>query len=271
MQKAVLVSKPIINVKMVTKVSIRDNAKSPLTYLPDLDAFENGKEYEFQPGVNIIVGENGCGKTTLMNLIRDYLCVDYTECFRGEYNCNINKLFRNFHNEAMLDGVDVYADYTKNTFRLSHAGEKAQNEALKTFEEFGSFIDQTNASTGEGVLVAINYLFNYIFGKKVQLTFDYGQFREVYPLYVDYIESHRVECADEWTILMDEPDRNLSLDNIEQIKGILSFHKPHTQMIAVVHNPLLIYALSKMEHIHFIELTRDYVKKVKRQVKKIVK
>jgi hypothetical protein len=119
--------------------------------------------------------------------------------------------------------------------------------------------------------VAINYLFNYIFGKKVKLTFDYNQFSEVYPLYVDYVEKHRVKCANEWTILMDEPDRNLSLDNIEEIKGILSFHKEHTQMIAVVHNPLLIYSLSKMEHINFIELTKGYVKKVRKQVDALVK
>ena len=124
---------------MVTKVIIRDNTKSPLTYLPDLEAFHNGKEYDFKPGVNIIVGENGSGKTTLMNLIKKYLCVDYTERSRGEYNCNINALFRTYHNDAMLDGVDVYADYARNTFRLSHAGEKANNQALKTFEEFGSF------------------------------------------------------------------------------------------------------------------------------------
>lgn len=256
---------------MVTKVVITDNANSPLRYISELKAFKNGTEYEFKPGVNIIVGENGSGKTTLMNLIRKYLVVDFTECFRGDYNHNINALFRTFENKDMLDGVDVYADYAKNTFRLSHAGEKAQNEAMTTFEEFGSFFDQKHSSTGEGVLVAIDYLFGYIFGKKAKLTFDYGQFKKVYPLYVDYVENHRVECADEWTILMDEPDRNLSLDNIKQIKGILSFHKEHTQMIAVVHNPLLIYALSKMEHIHFIELTKGYVNKVKKQVDAIVK
>lgn len=256
---------------MVTKVVITDNTKSPIRYISDLKAFKNGKEYDFKPGVNIIVGENGSGKTTLMNLVKKYLVVDYTECFRGEYNCNINALFRTFYNDTMLDGVDVYADYTRNTFRLSHANEKANNEAIKTFEEFDSFFDQKHSSTGEGVLVSINYLFNYIFGKKAKLTFDYNQFKEVYPLYVDYVEKHRVECADEWTILMDEPDRNLSLDNIEQIKEILSFHKEHTQIIAVVHNPLLIYALSKMEHINFIELTKGYVKKVKKQIDAIVK
>ena len=257
---------------MVTKVVIKDNTKSPIRYIADLKAFKNGKEYVFKPGVNVIVGENGSGKTTLMNLIKKYLCVDYTECFRGDYNCNINALFRTFNMDAMLNGVDVYADYNKNTFRLSHAGEKAHEKAMKTFEDFGSFLDQNESSTGEGVLVAINYLFGYMFGKKAKLTFDYDkQFSGHYQLYADYVKSHRVECDDEWTILMDEPDRNLSLHNIEHIKGILSFHKPHTQIIAVVHNPLLICALSKMEHIHFIEMTKGYVNKVRKQVLEILK
>ena len=51
---------------MVTKVIIKNNEKSPLNYLPDLDNFSNGSEFEFKSGVNIIVGENGCGKTTIL-------------------------------------------------------------------------------------------------------------------------------------------------------------------------------------------------------------
>lgn len=256
---------------MVTKVVINNNAKSTVNYLQDLKAFKNGKEFIFKPGVNIIVGENGCGKTTLLNLIKHYLCVDYTECYRGIYNCNINKLSTSFKNEGLLDGVDVYADYTKNTFRLSHAGEKSRDQVVSTAEEFATVLDQNNSSTGEGVLVSLNYLFNYIFSKKAKLLFDYNQFKDTYPLYCDYVDAHRVECEDEWTILMDEPDRNLSLENIDSIKSILSFHKPKTQIIAVIHNPLLIYSLSNNPEINFIELTKGYINKTKKEIHNLIK
>ena len=256
---------------MIYKVVIKDNDRSPLHYLPDLDNFKNGMEYTFKPGVNLIVGENGCGKTTLMNLIKKYLIIDYTECGKGEYRHNINSLYNGLGQMSFLDGIDVYADYQKNTFRLSHAGEKEANQAVKTFEDFGTMFTQKNSSTGESVLVAMNSLFSHIFSKKVQLTYDYSQFKESDPLYWEYIKSHQQEGSDEWTILMDEPDRNLDIENINQIKGVLSFHKKHTQIIAVIHNPLLIYNLSKRKDINIIEMTEGYVDKIKKLVNNLVR
>ena len=258
---------------MVYKVEIKDNKKTPIKYLPDLDNFKNGMKYIFKPGINIIVGENGCGKTTLMNLIKKYLLVDYTECDKGMYRCNINALYSDIldRGNTMLDGVDVYADYQRNTFRLSHAGEKEGQQALETPRDFGTMITQKHSSTGEGVLVAISSLFGYIFSKNAKLAFDYKQFKKEDPLYWEYIKNHHQEGSNEWTILMDEPDRNLSIENINQIKSILSFHKEHTQIIAVIHNPLLIYSLSKVEDINFIEMTEGYIEKVKNLVNDLVK
>ena len=251
---------------MVNKVIIRDNTKAPIRYLPELKAFKNGKTFAFKDGVNVIVGENGSGKTTLMNLIRHYLLVDYTECSRGKFNCNINSLYR-LVGDGFCDGVDVYADYKRNTFRLCHHGEKVGEDILDSFASLGQHLDEVSSSTGEGVLVATNYLFRYIFSKEVKLTFDYEQFNEGNrPEYAEYIKAHRQEGASEWTILMDEPDRNLDIENIGQIKGILSFHKPATQIIAVVHNPLLIVALSRMSNVNIIEMTKGYVKRVTNMV-----
>ena len=257
---------------MVFKVAIKDNKNTPINYLPDLDSFKNGKEYLFTSGVNVIVGENGCGKTTLMNLIKKYLLVDFNECSKGRYNCNINALYNGAMSTDFRGGVDVYADYKRNTFRLSHAGEKETNDAVETFTEFGTMFEQKTASTGEGVIIALSSLFGYMFSKDAKLLFDYDQFKDdCYPEYGEYIKKHQRIGKDEWTILMDEPDRNLSLENLEQIKGILNFHKEGAQVIAVIHNPLLIYNLSNNKEVNIIQMTKGYVDKVKGMVDDLVK
>jgi ABC-type cobalamin/Fe3+-siderophores transport system ATPase subunit len=70
---------------------------------------------------------------------------------------------------------------------------------------------------------------------------------------------------------MDEPDRNLDIENIDEIKGVLSFHKEQTQVIAVVHNPLLIYNLSNNPEVNLIEMTKGYVEKVKKTIDNLIK
>jgi ABC-type cobalamin/Fe3+-siderophores transport system ATPase subunit len=261
---------------MVYKVVIKDNEKAPLQYLSDLDNFQNGMEYVFKPGVNLIVGENGCGKTTLMKLIQRYLLVGQQQCEEK----NVVKLFENYKlkDEEMTDGVDVYADYTTNIFRLAHPEEYKGESGigLQSFENFGALGTMMQSSTGEGVTTAINNLWNLMFSGKASLSFPKlsGWRKERYAAYIDYVKKHRIKPTEEEkeiTILMDEPDRNLSLDNIEHIRSILSFHKPQTQLIAVIHNPLLIYNLSKVEDINIIEMTEGYVHKVKSIIRTLVK
>lgn len=256
---------------MVEKVVITDNKNTPIGYISKLKAFKNGKEYVFKPGVNVIVGKNGCGKTTLMSLIQKYLLVEFSEASAGQYNCNVNDIcFGLGKDKHMYDGVGVYADYCRNTFRMCHKGERMDNDDVfaDRFSQ-NEFLSHIWSSTGEGVLASLEAIFARMFTKGAKLTFDYTQFGENYPQYMEYIHDHVIE-GDEWTILMDEPDRNLDIENIQQILGILSVHKPHTQVIAVIHNPLLICALAKNPEVNIIEMTRGYVKKIQKIVKEMV-
>ena len=261
---------------MVYKVVIKDNKKSPIRYLPDLNNFQNGKEFIFKPGVNLIIGENGCGKTTLMKLIRRYLLIGQLQCEEK----NVTKLFEDYNlkDGKMTDGVDVYADYATNIFRMAHPEEYKGESGigLQSFENFGTLGAMIHSSTGEGVTIAINSLWNLMFSGKASLSFPKlsGWYKEKYAAYIDYVKEHRIKPTEEEkeiTILMDEPDRNLDIENINQIKGILSFHKKQTQIIAVVHNPLLIYNLSKKKNINIIEMTDGYVDKVKKLVNSLVR
>jgi predicted ATPase len=44
---------------MITSVKIKDNTKTPFEYVSNIEAFENGREFIFKPGVNVIIGKNG--------------------------------------------------------------------------------------------------------------------------------------------------------------------------------------------------------------------
>lgn len=264
---------------MVTKVVIRNNRNSPFYYLPNLPAFRRNREFTFKPGVNVIIGENGSGKTTLMDIIRRYLLVDVQEC-----DPDVIKKLHGFDGNLYC-GIDVYADYKLNTFRMNHFNDLEANTnmdsiALSSFDNFGSMYSSMNASTGEGVLVSINSLFKRIFSQNAKLIFDYNEELKFYigignetaKQYLDYIKDHRAITENvEFTILMDEPDRNLDINNIEQIQSILSIHKENTQLITVIHNPLLITWARHQDHINIIEMKRGYGKEVEEKVKSLLK
>lgn len=257
---------------MITKVIIKDNKKSPISYISTLKSFKNNKEFIFKPGINIIIGKNGSGKSTLLKLIEKYLLIDVQESV-SKYR--IIKECYDIYTDEFCDGIDVYADYTKNTFRMNHINEKDSNFdsiALTSFHNFGVAYETMHSSTGEGVNIAVNSLFKRIFSKETNLKFPIDKInKNDFKEYLNYVENHKVNCENEFTLLMDEPDRNLDIDNIDNIKGILSFHKEMTQIIMVIHNPLLIYWACSQSHINIIELSRGYKNHVCKIVNSLIK
>ena len=258
---------------MITKVVIKNNKKTPMSYVKNV--FKNKKTFNFKPGVNIIIGENGSGKSTLMSLIEHYTLT-------SNYECDIKTLERFTHSllgksTDLLEGVDVYGDYERNVFRMARPDERSESGGddlyLQSIQGFRDMFDMYHQSTGESVIQAMNSLFNRIFSANAKLKFPMdainrgakseGEEGGIYTAYKKYVEEHKVDCDGEYTILMDEPDRNLDVVHIKEIKEILSFHKEETQLIVVIHNPLLIYWALSQPHINIVELTKGYGKKVK--------
>lgn len=259
---------------MITSIKIENNKRTPFEYLPNLKTFRNSAEFVFKPGVNVVIGKNGSGKSTLLNLIAKYTFCERSMCSEIPRDAlSFPHIFGDEDN--VLDGVRIQSDYIGKVFRLLPHMEMEQDDILDNIHSFSSYLNGIRGSSGEKGACAINSLFNLMFSQS-DYAFPIAELKEfgksvntlwegrIDSLMGYYKKNHvKVQESDyEYTILMDEPDRNLDIDNIMQVYGVLSFHKPQTQIIAVIHNPALIYKLSKLDCVHFVEMTEGYLEEV---------
>lgn len=259
---------------MITSVKIKDNTKTPFEYASDIEAFENSREFIFKPGVNVIVGKNGSGKSTLLNIISMYALCEKSMCSEIPIEAlDFPPIFDD--DDKVLDGIDISSDYAGKVFRLLPSAEMNRDSVLKNISNLDLYVNNIRRSYGEKVVLSLESLFNLMFGQKdytfpIQDLVEYKKKSNAFWIkridnLLKYYKRNRITLAEssfEYTVLMDEPDRNLDIDNIMQIYNVLSFHKPQTQIIAIIHNPALIYKLSKLDCVNFIEMTEGYLKDV---------
>ena len=250
------------------------------------------KGIEFKKGLNYIVGENGSGKSTILNIIRHMNLCEHSFIPQPEYLRittleNLGEAFRCF---------ELKEDYRYtifNLYRLFEDKEKVgSSSALDSLDDAKNYLMGKEESKGQNVMGDINQLFNWMFERQpecfpmwkyVQDIHEQGDFKDdpekVNGLVMRNADANSTtlmkaisdQCVEEeesiFTILMDEPDQGLDIKNLKSIYDVIGYDKPQTQLIAVIHNPLLIYKLYK-EHpdANWIEMSKDYVKSVVNEV-----
>lgn len=272
---------------MITKVQITDNSKLPLKHAEELDAFKNGKTYNFKGGVNVIIGKNGSGKTTLVKMIAMYMLCNDSLCsklpnFANYGALKLNDIFK--HNEAeLMDGIKIMADYAGVVYNCLAHNEMKDEDILDNVTNMGYYLSNKGASTGETIVNSVGQLFKFAFrNKNIQFPLqeimdmvknktcnDFWEERltNLLKYYRDNKDNFITQRDFEYTFLLDEPDRNLDITNIDSVYEILSYRKEMTQLITVIHNPVLIYKLSKVKgknKVNFIELTDGYLEDIKK-------
>ena len=276
---------------MIKSVTIRDAGCAPYAYIADIPALKEGTTIEFKPGINIIVGANGCGKSTLIKTIATYLL-----CGKGcmktptGYNsvrdaANDRHLWDPTETEKLLDGVDVAHDYNGVAFILRNSYEMEEGEALRDMDSFVSAYKRRVSSMGENTMFSIQTLFDVMFADKgvEYLAFPIANLKKIMDnagdvwkerlkkLLLYYKRNQVTDLTPEdfqYTVLMDEPDRNLDIYNLDQVADILSQDKEMTRLIATVHNPLRIARLSQKPNVNIIEMTEGYVNSVHTEIYK---
>lgn len=279
---------------MITKVEIVDNTNTPLNYISSLEAFKNGTVFNFEKGVNIIIGKNGCGKSTLIKLMSKYLlCSENTKTILPNFNSiegplQLKDLFIDSFNvdlddddkdsnkdeKVLKDGVKVYSDYLSVVY--NYLNNNTINDNFSDIAMITNYMEKSTMSTGESMISSLSNLFQSAFSNK-EVEFPIKELINIEkssnPLWskrikslINYYVSNSIKIGKEdfeFTFLLDEPDRNLDITNIDQIYKILSIQKEMTQLICVIHNPILIYKLSKVGNINFIEMSKGYLNDIK--------
>lgn len=150
---------------MITSVKIKDNTKTPFEYVSDIEAFENGREFIFKPGVNVIVGKNGSGKSTLLNIISMYALCEKSMCSEIPIEAlDFPPIFDDDDDDKVLDGIDISSDYAGKVFRLLPSAEINRDSVLKNIsnlfvvfsgqlffvdDEYAGTVKLTNLDNGE--------------------------------------------------------------------------------------------------------------------------
>lgn len=245
------------------------------------DVFKNlkGHEIKFSPGINVLVGENGSGKTTIIDIIRTLtLCrgkfyseQDFTHLDNAKWSRILNT----------SKGIDLYAGYDIVTFNMYNLNQMdAISESCEDYDFRSSRIQQKMAyaeeSAGQRVVGDITSMLNYAFGDHRLDNLGTGCFNENkfnnknYKKYQTYCKNHM--CEERIiTMLFDEPDKGLSIENLEFIKDIYTYPRSDTQTIVVLHNPILILSVINNPNVNIIELTPGYVDKLVKFAKENLK
>lgn len=177
----------------------------------------------------MIIGKNGSGKSTLLNIISMYALCDKSMCSEmPDEALDFPPIFDD--DDKVLDGIDISSDYIGKVFRLLPSTETNRDSVLKNISNFDLYANSIQKSYGEKVVLSLESLFNLMFNQKdyafpMQDLAEYKKKSNAFWIkrIDNLLKYYRRNCITltessfEYTVLMDEPDRNLDIDNIMQI------------------------------------------------------
>ena len=266
---------------MIEKVIIKDNTNTTCNHIQDLPAFANGKEYNFTSGINVIIGANGCGKTTLCNIISNFMFTHngmHTEI--PQEALSFPKLWDDMKlgkKNDIRDGIKILSDYRYKLYRIQDTNELTKyNEFMwEHSKNLKLYLNTRALSTGEKIHTSLLCLFDILFKKDGSQNFNFIEEFNTFKKKVNDVWSERIENLIQYykentiitdekkvTLILDEPDRNLDVTKLKELYGILSYNHSQIQLIAVVHNIALIKKLSKLDYVNIIEMSENYLDKI---------
>ena len=248
---------------MIYKLDIRDPSKTPVKWLASIEALTKPRSFEFKPGLNVLWGRNGSGKTSLTKVIARLF-----HCEQG------NQPLVTQESLSELVGGGFETIDLKKGLTITHDGQGLRHfdpghavglmGGAAAFDWDFGMEGITNAmfkgSAGQTTMFRFDRLVNEIVAGEVpEVAWKFprdknsGVWQERVKLAEHFLEGNAAKGQP--TIFLDEPERSYDLNAQVGVWRFLRAYSDQVQFIVASHS---LFAL-KIPDAHYIELSPRYL------------
>ncbi len=251
---------------MLYSLTIKDPADLPIPWWSKVKSLEGVKKLSFKPGLNILWGRNGSGKSTVLTLVARSFHAEQGghsivthESARAVFRDGLGLRTGATGSDPMFtgatfkhDGKPIFYANPNTVIGLMGGGAAFDDDFL--VEGVQAMLHK--GSAGETTIYRTNVALRGIGTLVKEIIYKAGG-NEVWQRREQKIRKSLKANAESgpYTVLLDEPDRSLDLDRVVRLwQGIPSVADKY-QMIVATHSP---YAL-RVEGANYVELTPGYL------------
>lgn len=253
---------------MIESLQVVDAKRASVEWWPKVQRLKRRKQIKFKPGLNILWGPNGCGKTTILLAMARML-----HCWQGGVSTltehSIRELFKlrfgsNLKSEdKYLNGVMPVHDGQAVFFVDPSKGVGASRSFFDNDFSFEQLMDMRDrGSSGQKTTMRLMPLIRLARGEEpppVRCNINREYVNDLWISYLDRVEEtmRGTIPRGQPTVLLDEPDRSLDIPSQVGLWKILKMARKSVQIIVATHSILAL----DIPDAHYIDLHRGYLKK----------